>query len=61
LWDTETGKTVFNWRFYETTPQGRMPIAAVAVTPDGRRMTHAIDGFAPVIWQINSDLPHYLS
>jgi WD40 repeat protein len=60
LWDTETGKTVFNWRFYETTPQGRMPIAAIAATPDGRRMTHAIDGCAPVIWQVNSDLPHYL-
>jgi WD40 repeat protein len=61
LWDTEAGKTVFLQSFWETTPQGRMPIAATVQTPDGRRMTHAADGFAPVIWQINRDLPHYLA
>jgi WD40 repeat protein len=61
LWDTETGKTVFIELFYEHLPsRGILPMAATALTPDGRRISHAVDHIAPTIWQINSDLPHWL-
>jgi WD40 repeat protein len=61
LWDTATGGYRFWDTFWETDRYGRhLPIAALARTPDGRGMTHAVDGHAPFIWQINADLPHYL-
>lgn len=61
LWDTETGRFRFWEKFWETDHYGHhLPIAALALTPDGRGMTHAVDGYAPFSWQINADLPHYL-
>jgi WD40 repeat protein len=63
LWDTEAGRLTFWEKFWETDrqhPSRHLPIAALTLTPDGRGMTHAVDGYAPFTWQINADLPHYL-
>jgi hypothetical protein len=56
----DNGEVVFAELFSEVVANVRKPIAGLALAPDGRRFALALDDIAPVIWQINVDLPHLM-